>query len=272
MLSRTIRRSLLTGAAALALAAGALGATPVAAADEANLSVVLIPQTDTASTADGVDSYRVLVTNHGDGEVKQVTVSVPFAAGYSIAGASFDRGGSWVARLGAESLDLRIEQMRGNGDTVSGTLRFASQGPAASNALLERATVTWRGDERATPNASNLPVSLQAATFSAAALPEGVQGHSFRAAAFASGEPVSLWYTNSAGVSTALVIADGVAIPAYLAEDDDDDQSYGTSLAANGQGELQALVSLPRLSPGTYTLAARGDWSGTIAAASFTVR
>ena len=272
MVSRTLRRSLLTGATALALAVGSLGVSPVAAANQANVSVVLIPQADTTSIADGVDSYRVVVTNHGDGEVKQVTVSLPFAPGYTLAGASFDRGGSWIARIGAESLDVRVEQMRGNRDTVSGTLRFVSQGAAQNNALRERATVTWRGDERATPNASNLPASFQAATLSPAALPAGGQGSRFSASAIASDEPVSLWYTSDTGSSTALVIADGVALPASLVEDDDDEQTYGTSLAATSQGELQTLVNLPRLSPGTYTLAARGGWSGTVAAVSFTVR
>lgn len=274
----TIRRSILAGTLALAVVAGGLGAAPASAAtaraEKANVSVALIPQADTASLADGVDTYRVIVTNHGDSDVKKVTVSVPFAAGYSPDGVSFNRGGAWVSQLGGEGLDLRIEQMRGNGDSVSGTLRFASRGAAPSNALLGRATVTWSGDERQTRNISNLPVSSHGGTIAtAAALPNGDPAYSFRAAAFASGEPVSLWYTSGTGASTALVLEKDVAFPAPPEKDsDDDDKEYGTSLAASSQGELQARINVANLAPGTYTLAARGGWSGTVAYATFIVR
>lgn len=273
----TIRRSLLAGSLALAVVAGGLGAAPASAATAAaarpDVSVALIPQADTASLADGVDSYRVVVTNHGDADVKRITVSVPFADGYSPDGVSFSRGGAWVAQLGASSLDLRIEQMRGNGDTVSGTLRFVSPGAAPTNALLGRAAVTWGGDERQTRNVSNLPVSTHGGTIAAAALPNGDPAFSFRAAAFASGEPVSLWYTSGAGVSTALVVEEGVVFPAPPAKgSDDEDKQYGTALSADEQGQLQARLSAAGLAPGTYTLAARGGWSGTVAFATFTVR
>lgn len=272
----TISRSLLAGAAALAFAAGGLGATPASAAtasaEKPNVSVALIPQADTGSLADGVDSYRVVITNHGDAEVKKVTVSVPFAAGYSPDSVSFNRGGAWVAQAGAASLDLRVEQMRGNGDSVSGTLRFVSSGAAASNALLGRATVSWSGSQAS--NVSNLPVaSLGGSIADAPALANGEPSFSFRAAAFASGEPVSLWYTSASGVSTALVLDQGVALPQPPKKDsDDEDKVYGTSLAANAQGELQARLDVADIAPGTYTLAARGGWSGTVAFATFTVR
>jgi hypothetical protein len=272
----TIRRSLLATTAALALIAGGLAAAPAsaAAAETADVSVALIPQADTASLADGVDTYRVVVTNHGDADVKQITVSVPFAGGYSAEGASFDRGGAWVAQLGAASLDLRVEQMRGNGDSVSGTLRFVSQGAAPSNALIERATVTWSGDSSRARNLSNLPVSAYAGTVAtAAALPNGHPAISFSAAAFASGEPVSLWYTAPSGESTALVTEGDVAFPMPAKKfSDTEEPTYGTSLAASSQGELLARIDIANLTPGSYTLAARGGWSGTVASATFTVR
>lgn len=168
----------------------------------------------------------------------------------------------WVPRPQGALLELGDEELRW------------SQAEAERNALLERATIIWRGDERATPNVSNLPMSAQAATLIPAGLPDGGQGSSFRVAAFASGEPVNLWYTSSSGASTALVFAEGVAIPAFLVDEDDedDDQTYGAALAANERGELQTLINLPSLSSGTYTLVARGGWSGTTAAVASIIR
>jgi hypothetical protein len=269
-----IRRSLLATTVALVIIAGGMGAAPAfAAADEPSVSVALIPQADTASANDGVDTYRVVVTNHGSADVKKITVSVPFANGYRAESASFDRSGAWVAQQSAASLDLRVEQMRGNGDTVSGTLRFVSAGAAQSNALLERASVTWSGDSSSSPHLSNLPVGASAGTVGATTLPEGQPAISFRAAVFASGEPVNLWYTAPSGESTALVIEGDIAFPQPPKKYSDTEQpTYGSSLAANSQGELMARVDIANLAPGAYTLAARGGWSGATASATFIVR
>lgn len=269
MVRGMIQRSLFTGLAAFAVAFGSLGALPAAAAEQANVSVVLIPQADTADRNDGVDTYRVVVTNQGAGEVKGVTVTLPFNNDYRLAGASFDRNNAWVSRTGATSIDLRVEQMRGSRDSVSGTLRFVGDA-TPTNAVVERATVTWSGDTRSPQNASNLPVLLQEGSVGAATVPGNRPGYSFSATAFASNEPVSLWYTSASGTSTPLLVLDGVALPEPQA--DDEDRTYGTALPTNAQGQLQALIDLRGVSPGTYTIAAQGGWSGTTAFATLIVR
>jgi hypothetical protein len=258
------------GLTALALIVGSIGVTPAAAAEQGNVSVVLIPQDDTAAVDDGVDTYRIVVTNQGGGEVKNIAVNIPFTAGYQVASTSFDRSNAWVARLGSESLDLNVVQMRGNGDSVSGTLRFVGGDATNANAVVERATVTWSGDTRSPQNASNLPVSLQEGSVGAATVPGNRPGYSFSATAFASNEPVSLWYTDAAGVSTPLLVLDGVALPEPQANDEE--RSYGTALPTNAQGQLQALIDLRGVAPGTYTIAAQGGWSGTTAFATLIVR
>lgn len=267
-----VRRSFLTGLTALALLAAVGTVSPASAAEQPNLGVALIPEADTASLTDGIDTYRVVVTNHGDGEVKQITVSIPVAAGYSPQGASFNRGGAWIAALGASSLDLRVEQLRGNGDSVTGTVRFVSRGAAPTNALTQRATVNWRSNDGKPGNLSNLPVAGQVVTLSPDAA-NGAQAYSFRATALASGEPISFWVTSANGTSTPLVVADGAIFVQPPEDDDSDDETtYGTALAANRGGELQALLNTTGLTPGIYTLAGRGGWSGTLISASFTVR
>lgn len=270
MLRGMLSRSMFAGLTALALIVGSIGVTPAAAAEQGNVSVVLIPQDDTAAVDDGVDTYRIVVTNQGGGEVKNIAVNIPFTAGYQVASTSFDRSNAWVSRLGSESLDLNVVQMRGNGDSVSGTLRFVSRDAVSDNALMRRATVTWSGDNRSPANASNLPVRYQEGTLGNTTLAGNRQGYSFNATAFASNEPVSLWYTAESGVSTALVIDNGVALPTTQANDED--RTYGTALPTTNRGELQAQINLSSLSPGTYTLAARGGWSGTTAFATVVIR
>ena len=275
----TIRRFLLAGTVILALIAAIFGTTPASAlaafVEEPYLSIVLIPQTDTRSLSDGMDTYRVEVRSHGEIDVRQVTATIPFASGYRFVGASFSRSGTWISRIGENSIDIRIVRVVGDDAKFMATLRFASRDTVMTNAVIDRASVTWPGDMQETPSVSNLPLTLFPATI--ASTTEALEGeamtYSFRANTFATGEPVSLWYTSDAGVSVALVTEGDLVFPKPPKDPfDDDEKVYGHSMPADLTGELMGRLKITDIAPGTYTLAARGGWSGVTAFATFTVR
>lgn len=53
--------------------------------------------------------------------------------------------------------------------------------------------------------------------------------------------------------------------------DDDEDQDYADYVTANASGALTVNLDTGALRRGTHTLAARGSWSGVIAAATIVV-
>jgi hypothetical protein len=269
----TLLRNIATsGALGLALAASLL-ATPSPSyaqrvAGPGQLSLTVEALADTASRTDGVDTYRVTMSNKTGGTVDRIAVQVPIAAGYSLAGASFTQDDAWVAATGAGSATLRFEQLRGINDTVVATLRFTGPADAASNALTQRVTATWNKDDKARTVTSNQP---GVTTFALAASRAG-QAITFSGDAFAAREPVSFWYTSASGASVPLVYKDGQLMVEPARDDDDDERvTYGKFIEAGEQGVTRATLNLAGLPAGSYTFSARGNWSGVTASAPFII-
>lgn len=273
-----MHRLLFAGLATLALLAGMFWVAPVStvSANELSLvSVTLAPQADTASLNDGVDTYLVTLTSHTSSHARYATARIPFNGEYRLANASFNRDDSWVSAVGEDFIEISVVHLIGNRDYATAMLRFVSVGPTERNALVERASVTWRDDTNMPHNLSNLPVAHQAATLSPfATLYDGRMMYNFSASPFASGEAVNLWYTSPSGESTRLVFEDGIAIPApRSAYAGDVVPTCSEALDANGIGQFEVRIKLPaNMAPGTYTLVAHGGWSGTQAIATFVVR
>jgi hypothetical protein len=273
----TMGRVLAAGVLGVTLAVAGVFAPATASAREqvghGQISLALAGQADTASRGDGVDTYKFTVINRGGGEVKNLQLSVPIAAGYRLAGASFTQADAWVTANGGSMASITVEQLRGVDDTVVGTLTFVGPADAASNAIAGRITAVWKdGDSKAYSIASNLPgQEAMALNASPVSLSGGAPGYSFSGAGFASNEPVTFWYSDAAGASTSLVI-DGSLLVRAPAGDDDDEDSYAGYLVVSEQGALSVSLGTTGLPAGTYTLAARGNWSGAVASAAFTVR
>lgn len=272
MSTRRMIRLLVASLATLALLAGTLVPT-VAANELAEVSVALTPQGDIASLSDGIDTYLVNITSHTSAHARYATARIPFTSEYRLAGTRFNRDDIWVSQVGENFVELTVVHLIGNRDYASAILSFVSQGPATRNALVERATVTWPGDTNMPHNHSNLPVMQQAGTLSLlSTLYDGTAIHSFRASPFASNEPVNLWYTSEAGVSTTLVFDGDIAIIEPRRSENSTEPPLSDARAADSAGEFQARVKLPSMAAGTYTLVACGGWSGTKAVTTFTVR
>lgn len=271
-------RLLFAGLATLALLAGMFWVAPVgtvSANELTRVSVALTPQADTTSLNDGVDTYLVTITSHTPNHAHYAKVRIPFNGEYRLANASFNRDDSWVSVVGEDFVELSVVHLIGKRDYATAMLRFVSVGPTERNALVERASVTWRGDTNMPHNLSNLPVAYQAGTISPfATLYDGSTVYSFSASPFASGEAVNLWYTSPSGESTRLVLEDGFAIPPPRARDASDDAlACSEAVDANAIGAFEVRIKLPaNMAPGTYTMVARGGWSGTQASAPFVVR
>jgi hypothetical protein len=274
----TIGRALGAGALGVALAVGGLFAPGMASAAEqkggnGQISLALAAGADTASQSDGVDTYTFTVVNRGGGEVKNLQLSVPIAAGYRLAGATFTQSDAWVTANSGAAASITVEQLRGVDDTVVGTLTFVGPGNGTSNALAGAVTASWKdSDSKAYSLSSNLPGHGSVAMSVSAASVGGAAGYSFAGAGFASNEPVTFWYTNAAGVSTPLVLDDSLLMVAPADDDDDDEESYGEYLTASEQGAVSVSFATAGLPAGAYTLAARGNWSGVVASAAFMAR
>ena len=228
------------------------------------LSVVLIPQADTASLTDRVDTYRMEIKGYGDVDLREVVINVPFTSSYRVANVRFNQGDAWVSRIGDASIDIRLSRVAGASDLFVGTLRFTSPAAAGVNALIARATVNWPNKPQIAPGFSNMPAnSLRMPLTTRVALPSGNQAYSFSAATFAPNEPVSFWYTSVAGASVALTADGSVLVPGQT--------SSAQSITADRYGSLLAHIDTTTLPPGTYTVAARGGWSGVVTSAPFTV-
>lgn len=271
----TFRKVAIQGMLGLALATSVLAAPALTHAQKqstgaSQISLAIEAQADTASRTDGVDTYRLVVINQGGGTVEDIAVSVPFGAGYSLAGASFNQDDAWVAQTGESSATIKVEQLRGIGDTLVGTLRFVGPRDAAGNALASRVSATWDVNGESYTISSNQPgVTSTGLTASRT----GQSRLTFSGGAFASNEPVSFWYTTANGVSVPLVVDKGVLIQKPAKSDNDDDEKkYGEFLAANEQGLTSATLSIAGLPAGSYTLAARGNWTGVTASAPFIVQ
>lgn len=271
---KLFRKITIQGMLGLALAASVLGAPAVTNAQRqgigpGQLSLALEPQADTASRTDGVDTYRVVVVNRGGGTVEDIVLSVPFEAGYSLAGASFTQNDAWVAQNSGSAATIRIEQMRGIGDTVVGTLRFTGPRDTAANALTSRVSATWDLNGEEYTITSNQPGLMLSALTASRSGPNRI---AFNGGAFASNEPVTFWYTNAAGASVPLVVDRGLlTVQPARSQFDEDERKYGEFIAANGQGVTSAVLNIAGLPAGSYTLAARGNWTGVTASAPFVV-
>lgn len=278
MMNVTRARTLATqGLLGAALAAGLLLVPgPVSAREQISgagqLSITLAPQADTASRSDGVDTYQVRVVNRGGGEVEDIRLTVPFQSAYRLAGASFTQDDAWVSAVGDGVATITIEQLRGVDDTVVATLSFAGPASAASNALSSSVTARWTDQNDKEQSVSSNPPTQSVVALSASASGNTV---SFTGGAFASYEPVTFWYTAPSGASTPLVLhgAQLVRLPdTNNDDDDDDDEALSEFLPASDRGTVSVSFNTSGLPAGTYTLAARGNWSSSVAAATFVVR
>lgn len=268
------RHATLGGVLGLALAVGALGGPTAAFAQKQSigagqLSLIIEPQADTASRTDGVDTYRVVMTNRTGGSVEDIALSVPFSAGYSLAGTSFNQDDAWVTQPGGSAATISVAELRGIGDTLVATLRFNGPRDAAANAVSSRISASWDKNGEVYTISSNQPGVTSSAL---SASRSGQSRLSFNGGSFASNEPVSFWYTNANGVSVPLVIDRGLLIqqPARSITDETE-KKYGQFIAANEQGLTSGILSLAGLPAGSYTLAARGNWSGVTASTAFVV-
>ena len=262
-LAKIVPQRSLQGALGLVLAAGLFAMPHQAAAEEVELALTVTPQADTVSRTDGVDSYRVELINHDGGIAKHLKLTIPFAPGYTLASASFDQEGVWVSDIGNGVVTISIDRLEGEASSIVSNLSFTSAGAAATNAITERATVTHE-EYRYSSNMPNHGVTALNIAGRSGSL------YAFGGGAFAPNEPVNFWYTSAAGVSTPLYLDEGRLVR-EPEDDDDDEETVGEHLVADGAGVISTSFDISGLSAGTYTLAARGDWTGAVAAVSFMV-
>lgn len=262
-----VRSFLVAGGLALAtllsMAPVAMAATPTNATC---LSVAVVPQADVATHGDGVDTYMVTLANRGGALIQGITIDVPITAGYTLTSARFDRENTWVTSLGAGKATIRIEGLRGVDDAVHGTLRFSGPTDSAANALSSRLAAHWRCAKTDYTAYSNAPLyGVQPLSIVGAGAQRTLSSN-----IFASGEPVTFWYTSPAGISTALVVEEGKLI-IESQQDDSDETRIRPAQAADASGAVTITLRVVGIPSGTYTLTAYGNWSGATANALLSI-
>lgn len=230
------------------------------ASDPAHIIVYQDPDPNTVSQRNGIVTYSIVVKNLGKGSAKETVVTMPFDASEAKAiDATFSRKGPWVSKLITNTLEFRTGPLASNGDTVTATVRLATLPAVANNtSLSERLTYRWADGRSGGNGRSNLPIltaggsdnNQQFYTLNVEP-PTGPAGstHRFTTGIFAPDEPITFWYN----------APDGTVEPL-------------NNLTANTDGAMNAEFSTKNLKPGTYSMVARGNWTGFTAVGMFQVQ
>ncbi|NTW01014.1 MAG: hypothetical protein HGA19_06830 [Oscillochloris sp.] len=268
MYRRIITRGL-QAASGLALAV-LISTAPAAHAANENtakaVSLSIEAQPDVAVLNDGVDTYKITVANHGSETMKYISVSVPYASGYQLDSAIFSDDSTWVTSKSNGVVTISVDLVAGDGDSIAGTLRFT--GVADTNAVAQRAVVNWSNEGDDYSATSNIPVvTTQELGFTPIA-----DGCILSSSIFASNEPVNFWYTTDNGKSQSLAVINGVLKVAPPEGEHVKDAVVVPFKEADGAGALTIQMSAAGIPVGTYTLVARGNWSGATATTYISVQ
>ncbi|HEU4322384.1 MAG TPA: hypothetical protein VFS21_04465 [Roseiflexaceae bacterium] len=204
----------------------------------------------------GTLTYTIVAGNYGRGDAEDATIIMPLDPGaVQLIDASFSRPTAWVSRVLTDSLTIQTGPLDRDGDVVTGTVRLRVLDSAAAGArLAPRLLHTWRDERGGGSGRSNqLPLVVTDTgepqnLYPLAAEAGEEAAYRFASGVFVPGEPVAFWYNTPEG---AAVAAEG-----------------GT---ADDEGAVSSTLPREGLSPGAYSMVARGRWSQAQAVVPFQV-
>jgi len=250
------------------LAAMVLGGVGSAAAAErsddknADVKIVVLKSADQG----GVLSYNLDLRNEGGGPAHDTRVDLPFdSAALQLVSTDFSKPDAWVTAIGPNGLEISAGKIGSGGGALHATLRFAALRAGAE--LTAPATVRWSDEDEGGHSISNRPDvggALQALSVRA----EGGD-YVFSTNVFAPGEHITFWYNTPDGKVVAAEIKNGYVIDAASTDEKDNGADYAR---ADNTGGVSVRLATKNLAPGGYTLVARGNSGGLIAAGVFEVK
>lgn len=207
----------------------------------------------TVARPNSLITYAVVVKNLGKGNSHKMALVLPInPRQLKPANVSIENGAGWVRQLLNDAIEIELEKI-GSGEVVTVNVQFVVLPTVAANERIDMvATAEWNdraGDGKTQSNLISLTVGQDAPTLGTLKVEANGNLVFFSGENFAPSEPVSFWYDNSAGASTAL-----------------------NTLEAEADGTLEVVFDTTGLVAGRYTLVARGDWSGWTATGVFEVR
>jgi hypothetical protein len=275
-IAQAFTRFTIAGTLALTLASLG-GVSSVAAAsstsrEPASVKVGILPSAP--EDAAGLTAYTITTSNDGVNAAGEVTISVPYdSAALRFVGATFSQPSAWISNNTANALEIKTGAVGGEGGSVKAVVRFQALSSASAQAV-QRLSFTWtdklkggHGISNQLPNAgAYLPLSIN----------QSADAMWFDSNAFASNEGVYFWYNAPDGTVIPVRVQRGKLISADLAAQkfrDNSDYERGSEHAiANDQGQVDVTIGTDGLTPGTYTLVARGNSSALTTVATFQVQ
>jgi hypothetical protein len=228
----------------------------------ANIIVVQQAEPNTGAQPGEIITITIVATNRGRGSASNATLRLPIdPALWRLSDARLSRPAAWVSALRPDSMDIQTGPLSADGDVITATVRLQLQPHVAyGTPLTARLSYTWRDARHIGAGHSN-QLSLLVATesihrpqypleFSTLDL-QGDHAPAldvFASSIFAPNEPITFWYSRP----------DGRSIPM-------------ATIAANRDGEIRLRFSPANLAPGSYTMAAHGNWTDFTASVPFKV-
>lgn len=226
----------------------------------ATVAVTVTPRQSNGDTL----GYDITANNVGSGIAYYTNVVIPIdASALQVVGTSLSGTPSWLATNTSSLIEFRIERLYSN---ESATLSVDFHKLSADAAWSSPVQFSWGDAEGNHAGTSNTPQS----SFGNAALNVRVSGDnaSFSGSMFAANEPVTIWYNAPSGDVVGVSVAYNNTILTGDSDDDLEDNARSSAIA-DTNGEVWLAWNLNGLPTGSYSLVARGNWTGITAVGSF---
>lgn len=217
----------------------------------------------------GTVSYDIQANNTGKGVAYYTNVVIPInQAELKVSAATLSGKAAWLPTNTPSEIEFRIERLNPGEQSIL-RLNLTQLVPGA--ALDQALSFQWSDASGVHSGESNTPQGYQA-TYSLSVASNGAS-QIFSANLFAPDEPVTFWYNTPGGsVVPVQVIRNGTAVSGdYNNDKDKDDSEYAQAYVVAAGGAAQLNFSTAGLAAGTYSMVARGNWSGITAVGVFQV-
>lgn len=245
--------SLLAITLGVGMAAGTASAAEKKVTPSVAVSVAATP------SADGTLAYDITARNYGNGQAKYTNVVIPIdSSALAVESTTLSGTPSWLATSTSSLIEFRVEKLD---EDQTATLHLVLQKLNDSASLSAPLSFTWNGGS----GVSNAPLPY-APTYSLTTGGNGAMSV-FESDIFSAGEPVTLWYNTPSGAVVPVEVVQNQNVVTPATGDDLSEDAVPYVIASDGSIRVQ--FSTVDLAAGTYTMVARGNWSGLTAVGTF---
>lgn len=266
------------------LAFGATGVGTAAAAnrdsDHASVKIAVTPADSSMIGSGKTFTDTVVVSTEGHATSRDVVLNVQFdPAVVQLQGVQFNRASAWVTKTMPNGFEASLGKLGSDGDSITLTASFvALQAFSPNNPLQAQLNTSWRDSSGS--HSSTLTTVLDEASgqtaIPLAATSDGAVN--LTSAAFNPGEAVTFWYNKPDGTAATLYLHDGKLVTSAQHKEHLGTSTRSTnvdnasSLLAGAQGQIAIPFSTSGLTPGSYSIVARGARSSITVVTPFIIQ